>query len=151
MSTVFEALKCPKRSGFGKILLKEKKLRLFENICFPGYKQQLNFALELGIMHSSEGALPPRPPSKLLYLILRFILSLIQQLLKTHTAQMCPMNFMFLCQIVVSVIFSLLQNLLFSGLYVVVFLISAHDIFSEMDNLAEGTVERSYVLTEVCI
>lgn len=64
---------------------------------------------------------------------------------------MCPMNFMFLCQIVVSVIFSLLQNLLFSGLYVVVFLISAHDIFSEMDNLAEGTVERSYVLTEVCI
>lgn len=64
---------------------------------------------------------------------------------------MCPMNFMFLCQIVVSVIFSLLQNLLFSGLYVVVFLISAHDIFSEMDNLAEGTVKRSYVLTEVCI
>ena len=64
---------------------------------------------------------------------------------------MCPMNFMFLCQIVVSVIFSLLQNLLFSGLYVVVFLISAHDVFSEMDNLAEGTVKRSYVLTEVCI
>lgn len=64
---------------------------------------------------------------------------------------MCPMNFMFLCQIVVSVIFSLLQNLLFSGLYVVVFLISAHDIFSEMDNLAEGIVKRSYVLTEVCI
>lgn len=64
---------------------------------------------------------------------------------------MCSMNFMFLCQIVVSVIFSLLQNLLFSGLYVVVFLISAHDIFSEMDNLAEGTVKRSYVLTEVCI
>ena len=61
------------------------------------------------------------------------------------------MNFMFLCQIVVSVIFSLLQNLLFSGLYVVVFLISAHDIFSEMDNLAEGIVKRSYVLTEVCI
>ena len=58
---------------------------------------------------------------------------------------------MFLCQIVVSVIFSLLQNLLFSGLYVVVFLISAQDIFSEMDNLAEGTVKRSYVLTEVCI
>lgn len=64
---------------------------------------------------------------------------------------MCPMNFMFLCQIVVSVIFSLLQNLLFSGLYVVVFLISAHDIFSEMDNLAEGIVKRSYVLTLVCI
>lgn len=64
---------------------------------------------------------------------------------------MCSMNFVFLCQIVVSVIFSLLQNLLFSGLYVVVFLISAHDIFSEMDNLAEGTVKRSYVLTEVCI
>ena len=64
---------------------------------------------------------------------------------------MCPMNFMFLCQTVVSVIFSLLQNLLFSGLYVVVFLISAHDIFSEMDNLAEGIVKRSYVLTEVCI
>ena len=64
---------------------------------------------------------------------------------------MCPMNFIFLCQIVVSVIFSLLQNLLFSGLYVVVFLISAHDIFSEMDNLAEGIVKRSYVLTEVCI
>ena len=64
---------------------------------------------------------------------------------------MCPMNFMFLCQIVVSVIFSLLQNLLFSGLYVVVFLISAHDIFSEMDNLAEVIVKRSYVLTEVCI
>lgn len=64
---------------------------------------------------------------------------------------MCPMNFLFLCQIVVSVIFSLLQNLLFSGLYVVVFLISAHDIFSEMDNLAEGIVKRSYVLTEVCI
>ena len=64
---------------------------------------------------------------------------------------MCSMNFMFLCQIVVSVIFSLLQNLLFSGLYVVVFLISAHDIFSEMDNLAEATVKRSYVLTEVCI
>lgn len=64
---------------------------------------------------------------------------------------MCSMNFMFLCQIVVSVIFSLLQNLLFSGLYVVVFLISAHDVFSEMDNLAEGTVKRSYVLTEVCI
>lgn len=64
---------------------------------------------------------------------------------------MCPMNLMFLCQIVVSVIFSLLQNLLFSGLYVVVFLISAQDIFSEMDNLAEGTVKRSYVLTEVCI
>ena len=64
---------------------------------------------------------------------------------------MCPMNFMFLCQIVVSVIFSLLQNLLFSGLYVVVFLMSAQDIFSEMDNLAEGTVKRSYVLTEVCI
>lgn len=64
---------------------------------------------------------------------------------------MCPMNFMFLCQIVVSVIFSLLQNLLFSGLYVVVFLIPAHDIFSEMDNLAEGTVKRSNVLTEVCI
>lgn len=64
---------------------------------------------------------------------------------------MCPMNFMFLCQIVVSVIFSLLQNLLFSGLYVVVFLISAHDIFSEMDNLAGGIVKRSYVLTEVCI
>ena len=64
---------------------------------------------------------------------------------------MCPMNLMFLCQIVVSVIVSLLQNLLFSGLYVVVFLISAHDIFSEMDNLAEGIVKRSYVLTEVCI
>ena len=64
---------------------------------------------------------------------------------------MCPMNLMFLCQIVVSVIFSLLQNLLFSGLYVVVFLISAHDIFSEMDNLAEVIVKRSYVLTEVCI
>ena len=64
---------------------------------------------------------------------------------------MCPMNLMFLCQIVVSVILSLLQNLLFSGLYVVVFLISAQDIFSEMDNLAEGTVKRSYVLTEVCI
>lgn len=64
---------------------------------------------------------------------------------------MCPMNLMFLCQIVVSVIVSLLQNLLFSGLYVVVFLISAQDIFSEMDNLAEGTVKRSYVLTEVCI
>lgn len=64
---------------------------------------------------------------------------------------MCPMNLMFLCQIVVSVIVSLLQNLLFSGLYVVVFLISAQDIFSEMDNLTEGTVKRSYVLTEVCI
>lgn len=53
------------------------------------------------------------------------------------------MNFMFLCQIVVSVIFSLLQNLLFSGLYVVVFLISAHDVFSEMDNLAKKTITCS--------
>lgn len=60
---------------------------------------------------------------------------------------MCPMNFMFLCQIVVSVIFSLLQNLLFSGLYVVVFLISAHDIFSEMDNLAEGVLSNDHTFS----
>ena len=64
MSTVFEALKCPERSGFGKILLKEKKLRLFENMCFHGYKQKLNFALELGIMHSSEGGLGGSAPSE---------------------------------------------------------------------------------------
>lgn len=44
-----------------------------------------------------------------------------------------------------------LTEFIVSGLYVVVFLISAHDIFSEMDNLAEGIVKRSYVLTEVCI
>ena len=44
-----------------------------------------------------------------------------------------------------------LTEFIVSGLYVVVFLISAHDIFSEMDNLAEGPVKRSYVLTEVCI